>query len=208
MCQKTLAYEMEKTDVRWERTFSGSTMASFSEDSDTPTAEHELVSCYSEPEPPNLEPEVAALLLPGLRRMRHGAEPEERRRLSKEIANLEGILGITNPVPDPVPNLFRSKADVDSKQSLETDFIRKTSKEATAHNDPPEPVSDQAAELLLPGLKRIRSHSLSWEERSRLNGEIQGLEEKLGIQTPSPDPESWVVKPRALVSASNPTQEN
>jgi len=205
---KSLDDQVEKKGTRGERSFSGTTTASVGEHSDPPTAEISPVLRYTEPEQSELEREAAALLLPALRRMRHGAPPEERCRVSKEIANLEGTLGIRSPVPSPVPNLFRCKGDGDGEESLKAELVCKTSKEATAHADQPEPMSHHTVELLLPSLRRIRSQTLSIEERRRLNGEIQGLEEKLGIKTPSPDPESWVVKSRTPVSVSNPAQKN
>jgi len=205
---KSLDDQVEKKGTRGERSFSGTMTASVGEHSDSPTAEISPVLRYTEPEQSELEREAAALLLPALRRMRHGAPPEERCRLSKETANLEGTLGISSPVPGPVPNLFRCKGDGDGEESLKAELVCKTSKEATAHADQPEPMSHHTVELLLPSLRRIRSQTLSLEERRRLNGEIQGLEEKLGIKTPSPDPESWVVKSRTPVLVSNPAQKN
>jgi len=103
---KALDDYVEKTEIRWDRSFSGSTMASVNEYSDPEIAENSTVLHSAELEPSDLEPEAAALLLPALRRIRQGAPLEERRRLSKEIAYLEGTLGISSPVPDPVTNLF------------------------------------------------------------------------------------------------------
>lgn len=50
---------------------------------------------------PRMSRYSAAMLLPGLRRMRMGAPKEEREQLIKEIAVLEAILGIDSGRPEP-----------------------------------------------------------------------------------------------------------
>mmetsp|Transcript_80045 Transcript_80045/g.226533 ORF Transcript_80045/g.226533 Transcript_80045/m.226533 type:complete len:204 (-) Transcript_80045:63-674(-) len=64
---------------------------------------------------PTVAARAAALMLPGLKRLRQNAPPEERGRLTQEIAQLQRVLGVGRADPNPVAFCVfpRSGADVD-----------------------------------------------------------------------------------------------
>ncbi|CAE8588150.1 unnamed protein product [Polarella glacialis] len=63
---------------------------------------------------------VAALLLPGLKRLRHSVPWQEHGRLDREIASAEHELGIDDDIPKPRFFMVSRRCDQDQSDTLDT----------------------------------------------------------------------------------------
>jgi hypothetical protein len=133
--------------------------------------------------------EQAALLLPGLRRLRNDSANtnQERKRLNEEIAVLEKVLGeISAPTSfdrritpsEKVSAVEKPKATSETKP---TDTVQEIADvKAPVRELSPE----EEAAFQLPGLRRMRLDSnTTMEERQRLNEDIAVREKLLGEET-------------------------
>merc|ERR1711957_995393 len=119
-----------------------------------------------------MSPEIMALLLPGLKRMHRDARTiEERSQLTEEIKAMEVSLRL---------------AGVDSS-------LRRDAWAAGVENEAE--ISQEFANLMLPGLRRMRQ-SASSEDRPRLNQEIIQLEDHLGVASSTVETAKCVVSRR------------
>lgn len=123
--------------------------------------------------------DYAAIMLPGLRRMRQSAPMEERARLNQEIVELEKTLGVSNPA-DVMKFAVSRREDRDDADGAHN---AEASSDASRELCGVVPEAGQSTEmsvemmtLLLPGLKRLHRDATSTEERSQLTEEIDAME--------------------------------
>jgi len=126
--------------------------------------------------------DYAAIMLPGLRRMRQSAPIEERARLNKEIEDLELTLGVdghTPAVAELAVSRPEDRGDAGDKGNASSDAPPSEDLNAIAAAGQSSEMSPELMALLLPGLKRMHRDAKTSEERSHLTEEITAIETSL-----------------------------